>query len=374
MINLDISREEFKTHVAGKTFKFFPASHRARLGWAEVDQALFSWDPSDNFLKIVKGGENFTHKVVESFQDIGRTRARLVKDLLYAELADGATLLLNRLDLKNQTVNELTFSLGQFYGERAISNGYVSFGEERAFNKHWDTHDVFAVQLAGRKHWKVFEPTFKDPLVHQKSKPFIKDCPPTPVFERTLEAGDILYIPRGWWHEVLPVDGEPTFHIAVGIHASRVRDYLSWLCSTKLDQHPVFRLALNNAVDQVPDEDAVIEQLNALLVDPQNIEEFNREIRNAERTNSPFQLERLALKKDVGTALPPDETLKFNSVYPMYAVGRKTAVNGFNIEFDQRSFDAVQGVIESRKMSGHEDSNLIMKLLQADVLSIRRSM
>lgn len=374
MINFDISREKFKTTVAGKNFRFFPASHRARVSWAELDQTLFSWDPSDNLLKVIKGGESLTHKVIESFQDIGRTRTRLVKDLLYAELTDGATLLLSRLDLKNQTINELTFSLGQFYGERAISNGYVSFGKERAFNKHWDTHDVFAVQVSGRKHWKVFEPTFKDPLVHQKSKSFIKDCPQTPVFERTLEAGDILYIPKGWWHEVVPVDGEPTFHIAVGIHASRVRDYLSWLCVTKLDQHPVFRRALNNAVDQVPNEEAVIEQLNALLLDPSNIEEFNREIRNSERTNSPFQLERLALRKDVGKILLPDETLKFNSVYPLHAVGRKSAVNGFKIEFDQRSFDVIQGIIESKRMSGHQDSNLITKLLQADVLSIRRSM
>ncbi len=372
MMNFDISREEFKTTVAGKNFRFFPASHRARVSWAELDKTLFSWDPSDNFLKVVKGGESLTHKVIESFQDIGRTRTRLVKDLLYAELSDGATLLLNRLDLKNQTINELTFSLGQFYGERAISNGYVSFGKERAFNKHWDTHDVFAVQVSGRKHWKVFEPTFKDPLVHQKSKAFIKDCPQTPVFERTLEAGDILYIPKGWWHEVVPVDGEPTFHIAVGIHASRVRDYLSWLCVTKLDQSPVFRQALDNGVDEVPDEALVLEELIAQLRDRRNIEEFNREIRNAERANSPFQLERLALKKDVGKALDANEALKFNSVYLMHAVGRKTAVNGFNIEFDQKSFDAIQGVIRSRKMSGHQDSNLITKLLQADVLSIRR--
>jgi hypothetical protein len=133
----------------------------------------------------------------------------------------------------------------------------------------------------------------------------------------------------------------------------------------------VFRLALANEQDRIPEVAEVLRQLDELLRDPRNIEEFNREIRNAERVDSPFQLERLALKRDVGKALDANETFKFNSVYPLHAAGQKITVNGFSVDFDQKSFDAVRAVIESRKMAGIRESSLITSLVQADVLSIR---
>ena len=42
-----------------------------------------------------------------------------------------------------------------------------------------------------------------------------------------LEAGDLLYIPRGWWHVAMPLD-EPTLHLTVGVNNLTGADFLRW--------------------------------------------------------------------------------------------------------------------------------------------------
>ena len=43
------------------------------------------------------------------------------------------------------------------------------------------------------------------------------DKPDAPLWEGMLEDGDLLYIPRGWWHVATPLD-EPTLHLTVGVN------------------------------------------------------------------------------------------------------------------------------------------------------------
>jgi hypothetical protein len=42
-----------------------------------------------------------------------------------------------------------------------------------------------------------------------------------------LQDGDLLYIPRGWWHVAVPVD-EPTLHLTVGLHHATGLDFAYW--------------------------------------------------------------------------------------------------------------------------------------------------
>ena len=49
----------------------------------------------------------------------------------------------------------------------------------------------------------------------------------TPLWEGMLNDGDMLYIPRGWWHVATPLD-EPTLHLTVGVNNPTGADLLSW--------------------------------------------------------------------------------------------------------------------------------------------------
>ena len=48
-----------------------------------------------------------------------------------------------------------------------------------------------------------------------------------PLWEGMLVDGDLLYIPRGWWHVATPLD-EPTLHLTVGVNNPNGADFLAW--------------------------------------------------------------------------------------------------------------------------------------------------
>ncbi len=92
---------------------------------------------------------------------------------------------------------------------------------------HYDLHEVFVLQIAGAKRWKVFEPTTPYPV-----EPWREEDAPgasaTPYLDATLRAGDVLYVPRGHWHDVLAEDSA-SLHITIGIVCRKADALLDWL-------------------------------------------------------------------------------------------------------------------------------------------------
>src|SRR2546423_3566735 len=157
----------------------------------------------------------------------GRTGIpRLKPTELTRQLREGATLVLDAVDELSDPVQELAEGLELFFREHVQVNLYAGWQTSRGFDLHWDDHDVFILQAAGRKRWSVYGQTRPYPLVadvERAEKPTSE-----PLWEGTLEDGDLLYIPRGWWHVALPL-AEPTLHLTVGIHNSTGLDLLRWL-------------------------------------------------------------------------------------------------------------------------------------------------
>ena len=82
---------------------------------------------------------------------------------------------------------------------------------------HYDTHDVFSLQVAGEKRWLVYEPAWELPLKHQRYKAETMGEPGEPVLDVTLQAGDTLYLPRGWLHEAKTSETD-SLHLTVGVN------------------------------------------------------------------------------------------------------------------------------------------------------------
>jgi hypothetical protein len=141
------------------------------------------------------------------------------------QLRAGATLVLDAVDELHEPLEELAAQLERLFRERIQINSYAGWHTSRGFDLHWDDHDVFILQVTGRKRWRVYGQTRPHPLAGDAGNP-----KPTgaPLWEATLEDGDLLYIPRGWWHVAEPLD-EPTLHLTVGIHKRTGIDLLTWL-------------------------------------------------------------------------------------------------------------------------------------------------
>lgn len=141
-------------------------------------------------------------------------------------LTKGATLVINSVDQIDPIVSHFSAELGRDVNRHVNINCYASCPAKQGFDNHYDRHDVFIVATAGRKAWKVFEPTYAFPLERQTFK---KGAAPDidPYLECEMSPGDVLYIPRGHWHYAVAVT--PSVHLTVGPHSCSGIDFLSWL-------------------------------------------------------------------------------------------------------------------------------------------------
>ncbi|KQW02931.1 cupin domain-containing protein [Rhizobacter sp. Root1221] len=139
--------------------------------------------------------------------------------------AKGATLVFSQLNHKWPSLQRLKQTLEQELVATVITNVFLSNRQAQGFSAHYDSHDVFVLQLHGSKTWSLRGSPIRLPL---KSQAFGKSAvDPGPLTaEFTLHAGDVLYVPRGVFHEARTSDSL-SLHLTLGVHPHLWVDYLA---------------------------------------------------------------------------------------------------------------------------------------------------
>ena len=194
-----------------------------------------------------------------------------------AEFEDGATIVLQGLHLNWRPLAEFCRSLEAELGHPAQANAYFTPRAAQGLPVHHDTHDVFSLQVAGEKRWLVYEPAWELPLKHQRYKVETMGEPGEPVLDVTLQAGDTLYLPRGWLHEAKTSETD-SLHLTVGVNV------YTWM--------DAFRAALDSCAREVgfrrsPDSETPGELIELLAdqLSPERVEHRRR--RKLVRTRRP---------------------------------------------------------------------------------------
>ena len=140
----------------------------------------------------------------------------------------GASLVADHVEDVDMHVREVVALLGREFGGTAGANAYCSFKDVQAFNSHCDAHDVFAVQIEGEKVWRIYENRANspvEPLEGADAQAIIDQAKGPVAMTVRMQPGDLLYIPRGYFHDalaqsdvslhltfaVLPLDGRSIF-------------------------------------------------------------------------------------------------------------------------------------------------------------------
>jgi hypothetical protein len=123
----------------------------------------------------------------------------------------------------------------------AHANVYITPGNAAGFTPHYDTHEVFVLQLAGKKRWSIYSPVIDLPHRSQVFTPQAYSGQ-TPIAEFGLEAGDLLYLPRGFLHSTRTSDSYSA-HVTIGITVYTRADLLMEFLQTAIVD-PVQRKAL----------------------------------------------------------------------------------------------------------------------------------
>ena len=151
----------------------------------------------------------------------------------------GATVIFNSLQDQIEPLRQLCSGMAEELLLRTQTNIYLTPPDSQGFNPHWDTHDVFVLQVEGSKNWKIYNETLKLPLEEDKYK-FEKDCVETKSVadEFVLEQGDILYIPRGVMHSAASTS-EKSLHVTLGVTTyswkNFILDYVEQLADANVD-------------------------------------------------------------------------------------------------------------------------------------------
>jgi ribosomal protein L16 Arg81 hydroxylase len=270
--------EDFLDSVWGKQMQVFRGDDDRfadLLPWSALNELLRRHRLEAPRLRLAKDGdrvgvEQYTTTVTPRR---GPSYQRLDHAALAETISDGATLVIDSIDELCGPVDSLAGNLEQAFRERVQTNCYASFTATNGFATHWDDHDVLVLQVHGRKHWRVFGPTRPFPTRRDVAHPE----PPTgePMHDFILEAGDVLHVPRGWWHDANALDG-PSVHLTFGITCANGIDFAVW-AAEELRRHELARADLPRFADAETRRQRakeLVELLAAELADPDAMERF----------------------------------------------------------------------------------------------------
>jgi ribosomal protein L16 Arg81 hydroxylase len=137
----------------------------------------------------------------------------------------GFTVVVNNVERRWAPVTELCRGLEGVFQCRVTANIYLTPRGAQGFPRHYDTHDVFVLQIAGTKGWRVYGASAALPM---PAPPGERPLPPASDPGETCELtpGDLLYLPRGHEHDAR-TDAGSSLHLTVGVHVTRWADLLA---------------------------------------------------------------------------------------------------------------------------------------------------
>lgn len=226
-----------------------PADRFASLmGWDDLNRIIRARNLKPPQLKVSADGQGFPATDLLSrnyglgWRTLHTVGERIDGHSLTRHLQNGATLIVDSIGTIHEPINALIAAIEASLGAHASANLYVSYRRQRGFTTHWDSHDVYVLQVRGSKDWRLFGEARPAPTEFDVAP---NPAPPTrPVWSGALNSGDLLFIPRGWWHDAcVPEerDGEGSIHLTAQLQQYTGRDLLTWLAARLAASSELFR-------------------------------------------------------------------------------------------------------------------------------------
>jgi ribosomal protein L16 Arg81 hydroxylase len=204
-----------------------PAYYRDLFTLRDVDQVIAFTRPRVFHPEDLESGPAPSRSVVQGWQpDEEPALAAQYPDVsaLHRAFAAGKTISLRAMDLRWPAIASLCRRLQGLFGCHVHGNLYLTPKGAQGFSPHFDTHEVFVLQLEGTKHWRFYGPACDLPLA-EDDVPVDRKLLGPPTEEAVLRSGDLLYMPRGHVHEAFTSDCL-SLHLTVGVRVFRWVDLL----------------------------------------------------------------------------------------------------------------------------------------------------
>jgi len=201
----------FLTEALGRNALYIPgeaAKFRGLVSWQKVNRLLAYGGLTYPRLRVIQGNQALSP---DAYSRIGRSGyARLLVAELTALLRDGALLAIDAIDQLDEQVAELCRTLEKALGIPVTAELYGSWPDSSVRPPLWDDNETLLFQVEGKKQWSLYEPTAYYPMAEME----LPEPQGPPRWHGVVQAGDLVYIPRGWWYRDSAL-GEPSLYLAV---------------------------------------------------------------------------------------------------------------------------------------------------------------
>jgi Cupin superfamily protein len=190
-------------------------------------------------------------------------------DRLGQLLRSGCTVVLDAMDSFDAAMEIACRALQWWSRESVQVNTYLTTNDAAGFSLHWDDHDVVIVQIAGEKSWEV-RGTSRPLPMYQDAEPNRRPSKEI-VWSGTMRAGDVIHIPRGYWHQATR-DGHGdgySLHVTFGFVKRTGVDWLTWLADRSRERE-LFRHDLDrwgSTGEKAEQEHGLVDGAARLLAD-----------------------------------------------------------------------------------------------------------
>lgn len=211
-----------------------PSHFDPLFGVSALDEIIASHHLHYPSLKLSKNGKpldksQYTHQVVQRGGD--NFAFEIDVEAVHHHYRDGATVRLMALEKSWQPTINLRNSLEQDLGHEVQINAYLTPPNANGLALHYDPHDVFVLQISGRKNWLVYDAPYELPLA---SATVVRE-PNRLILDTCLIPGNVLYMPRGFYH-VAKTSESHSLHLTIGLKVFRVIDALKICLNEILDE------------------------------------------------------------------------------------------------------------------------------------------
>lgn len=221
-----LSIERFNTEVRERKFAHFEAALAAEdaadvYDQRRLDAALAGAVIPPHFIDIYSG--NQLVKLADVQSKSGQTGSALIA----SHLRQSATIRVRELQMFDAGIAALAQSVQRAFDARSQINLYLTPPSSTGFPPHFDTTDVFILQCVGAKSWTVFE-QYADqqslPLMETPWEP-ARYQPQGAGQSLVLNAGDVLYLPRGAMHAAACLR-QSSLHLTISLTPLTVADVM----------------------------------------------------------------------------------------------------------------------------------------------------
>ena len=290
-----------------------PKYYESLITAADLENIISQSDARYPAIRLAKGGgyfspEVYTHNVKhgdESFLGVPDVKK------IAEEYRQGATVALPAIHRTWPALGLFCDQLQAEFDHPAHANVYITPGNAAGFTPHYDTHEVFVLQIAGRKRWSIYAPVIELP---HRNQPFTPQAysGQAAIAQIDLNPGDLLYLPRGFLHSTTTSDSFSA-HVTIGITVytwvDLLKEYLQSAIAnhdlrkalppgfaTRADLKPILGKELGDALDQLRGTSSI---------DPL-IDAFTERVRASQIPRpEPFRIDVMVIEFDSTLKMPP---------------------------------------------------------------------